>query len=224
MNLLARLLAYLRRPRPTPIAPVPAPVAALPEVHPIPKTPLSPPTAAERQAREPQRALWTEQLLLAEENKALAEGRVPDELPAYIRRLIIRTGFIKADQDTARENDWGAELLRLQMEEQELQATIKFEGWQHGLCKTHGEEIGRKLARHQLEPGMTMEHMVASFGVPATADITPHPTDESVMYVSYGSLSTGSHFELRDNIIARVQLGRAAFPDYVYNEQGIVEE
>lgn len=227
MNLLARLLARLGRSRPASTPPIfTAPATPTPSavVRPTPPAALlAPPTEAERLAREPQRRIWTEQLLIAEEEKARSKGRVPDELPIHLRRLIIRVGFIKADQDVARDNGWGTELLRLQIEEQELQATIKFEGWQHALCTAHGEAIGQKLARHQVEVGMTMQHMVASFGVPAHEDITPHPTDEGVMYVSYGSLATGSHFELRDDIITRVQLGTTTFPEYVYKSSGVME-
>lgn len=220
MKLLTWLLARLRRSRPIPTTAA----HTSPPVSPAPTLPLQPPTEAERLAREPQRQQWIEQLLVAEEDKARAEGRVPDELPADLRRLIIRLGFIKADQEIARENGWGAELLRLQMEEQELQATIKFEGWQHGLITAHGEKIGRKLAQHQVEVGMTLDHMVASFGVPLEGSITPHPTDQAVMYVSYGNLTTGSHFELRDNIITQVHLGTASFPDYVYKSSGLMED
>lgn len=214
MNIFKALWARIRSPRPTSIE---SPIIAAATL-PVPTVPLAPPTEAERLAREPQRQQWVEQLLLAE------EARAKDDLPAGLRRLIIQLGFIKADQDTARANDWGTELLRLQMEEQELLATIKFEGWQHALCVDHGEEIGRKLAKHQVEVGMTMEHMVASFGVPATNGITPHPTDLAVVYVSYGSLSAGSHFELRDNVITQVQLGTGSFPPYVYNDSNLMED
>lgn len=83
------------------------------------------------------------------------------------------------------------------------------------LLTDHGEEIGRKLAQHQFEVGMTLKQLFASYGKPPAGGITYAPEDSDLWCIQYGSEATSSYFEQRDGVITLARLGTPDLPSYV---------
>lgn len=216
MNLLARLLSYIRRPHPTPTPPAgpPTPQAVAPAV--VRPTPppalLAPPTEAEQATRASQQQTYIEQVLAHSETLGMTALR---GLPPTLRRLLLTQSLAQTDLATARAAGWWAEELRLQLEVQQLEAAIQYETWQHALVTDHGEEIGRKLGQHRVEVGMTLKQLFASYGEPPADGITYDPEDPDLWFIQYGSEPTGSYFEQRDGVVTLARLGVPELPSYV---------
>jgi hypothetical protein len=212
MNPLTWLLAKLRR-TPTPSVLTPQ----LPDPIPVPVSPPAPLTEAERAARQQQREQAVEQLLVQEFNQAVQQGRdLTDELPAEILRVVHLLRHNQADQEQARQ--WGrwAELLRLEAEAQALDATSRYQSWRHSLLRGFGHAIGTKLSQHQIEPGMTLDMVLAAFGTPT--QVQDLSADNSNLYsLRYGNVETGSLIELHYGVVAWVRVGTATFPEHVYD-------
>jgi hypothetical protein len=214
MNPLTRLLAKLRRPA-TPSAPTPSPSGPTP-------TPVSPPAPLTEAERAVRAALREQQFLLrlAEDfGQAIEEDRdVSNLLPAELLRLVSQLHHNAADQKQARQ--WGHwdEELRLVTEAHELEAVAKFEFWQHALCEQFGRAIGAKLSQGQIEPGMTLDMVVAVLGEPNQDErgLTVPLSDPTLCILRYGSDATGSVIELRHGVVVWAQLGAVTFADYVY--------
>jgi hypothetical protein len=92
------------------------------------------------------------------------------------------------------------QLIHLKTEEQLLLAAQDEIIWTNKLCALFGETIGSKLANHQIEPGMTREHLLYTYGVPKLEDIT---VEGNRQFWLYGSETTGARFELVDNVVVR---------------------
>jgi len=146
---------------------------------------------------------------------ALAED---DEVPAEQRRRIILYNFNKADQEDAREAGDTAEEMRLILEAQELSGSIQLGTWEHALKKNFGEEIGAKLANHQIEVGMTLLHLTASFGPPPEGGQLINNQNGRIV-LKYGKGEHASYFELDDNhvITYLVLNGGAVLPPELYD-------
>ena len=206
MNLLTWLLARLRRPAapavPSAAAGRPTPPGAL----------LAPPNEAEQATRAAQQQVYIEQVLAQSEALGLTALR---GLPPKLQQLLLTQSLAQADLATAHAGGWWTEELRLQLQVQQLEAAIQYETWQHALMTDHGEEIGRKLAQHQVEVGMTLKQLFASYGQPPAGGITYDPKDPDLWCIQYGSETTGSYFEQRDGIVTLARLGTPELPSYV---------
>ena len=215
MNPLTWLLAKLRRTS-TPSGLIPQPSALTP----VPVTPPALLTEAEREARQQQRNLDFELALVEDFNPALREGRnLADEPPAELLRAMCLLRYNWADQEQARQ--WGqwAEQLRLEVEAQALEAAATYHGWRHSLLQSFGHTIGTKLSQHQIEPGMTLDMVLAAFGTPT--QVQDLSADNPNLYIlRYGSVETGSVIELHYGIVARASVGSVAFPEHVYDWPG----
>ena len=172
---------------------------------------LAPPTEADLLAREAQHQAYIE--LVLPQGHALGLTALQQFPPALQRQLLLQ-GLLLTDVGTAHANGWWQEALRLQVELQRLEADIRYQAWQHGLLVDYGQEVGRKLGQHQVEVGMTLRHVLASYGVPAQGMLLD-AEDTGLMYLNYGSEATGSRFELREGIVTRAVLGRPELPAYV---------
>jgi hypothetical protein len=221
MKLLAWILARLRRPalnsqQASTHTVQPVAVAAaitVPVDRPTPPPALlAPPTEAEQLARAGQQQAYIMEVLAQSEALGLTAVR---GLPQKLQRLLLTQSLAQADLATARAAKWWSEELRLQLEVQQLEAAIQYEAWQHALVTDHGEEIGRKLAQHQVEAGMTLKHLFASYGEPPVGGITYDSEDPDLWFIQYGSAATGSYFEQRDGIITLARLGMPELPNYV---------
>jgi hypothetical protein len=203
MNPFTWLLAKLR-PNPTPSAPTPSPV--------------SPPlTEAERTARQQQREQAFERAMVQDFNQAIRQGRgLSDALPPEALKALHLLRHNQADQELASQwGDW-AEQLRLATEAQALEAAAKYHSWCHSLCRDFGQAIGTKLSQHRIEPGMTLEMVLASFGTPSQVqDVTAG--NPELYTLRYGSPETGSVIELHQGVVTRATVGKVAFPEHVYD-------
>jgi len=212
MNPLTWLLAKLRRPV--------TPSALTSLLTPTPVSLSAPPTEAERSARAEQRE---QQFLLAlaeDFGQAIEQERdVSNLLPAELLRLVSQLRHNAADLLQARQHGHWAEELRLVTEAHELEAVAKFQFWQHALCEQFGRAAGAKLGQGQIEPGMTLDMVVAVLGQPNEdgRGLTVPLDDPTLCILRYGSDATGSVIELRHGIVVRAQLGAVTFADYVYD-------
>jgi hypothetical protein len=216
MNPFTWLLAKLRR---TPVSSglTPPPSALTP----APVSPPAPLTEAEREARQQERNLAFELALVEDFNQAIAQGRnLADELPAELLRAVCLLHHNRADQEQARQ--WGhwAEQLRLMAEAQVLEAAATYHGWCHSLCQRFGHTIGTKLSQHQIEPGMTLDMVLAAFGYPTQVPTTS-ASDPNLYSLRYGSVKTGSLIELHQDIVTRARVGTVTFPEQVYDGPGV---
>ena len=215
MNIVTWLRALLRRPAPTPSASavphalgspsnqVPNHLAARPGA--VPHAVDSPLTEAQRQARV---------------ERLLAKGAQPGsgvtvQLPGPLQRLLVLLVVMEEELASARANGWWAEESRLQLEIQQQRAELDYQVWQQALIKDHGPEVGRKLGQHQVEPGMTLTQLFASYGTPPDGAISYAADDPTHWFVQYGSEATGSYFELRDGVVTVARLGEPTLPAYV---------
>lgn len=143
-------------------------------------------------------------------------GRTIDNPSADMWRTIALLVLNKEDQEIARLEANHAEELRLIMERCELNEALQTQSWFHRLAIRYGDETTHKLIAHQIEPGMTLEHLAASFGVPEPDCI--YETPDGITHISYGDMVTGCHFEAQGDFITVAKLGsKVTFPDYVYN-------
>lgn len=212
MNPLTWLLAKLRRPA-TPSAlpsvPTPSPSA-------LTAPPVSPPTEAERAAHQQQREQDFERAYVQQFSQAMQQGRLLTAQPAELLRAEYLLRHNLADQEQARQQGHWAEQLRLATEAQALEAAAKYHGWRHALCRDFGQAVGTKLSRHQIEPGHTLEMVLAAFGTPTQVqDVTAGNPD--VYTLRYGTPGTGSVIELHQGVVTRATVGTVALPEYVYD-------
>jgi len=225
MNPLTWLLAKLRHPATLsalPSAPTPSPSALTGP----PVSQPAPPTEAERAARAEQRE---QQFLLAlaeDFGQAVEEERdLSGMLPTDLLRLVSQLRYNATDQLQARR--WGhwAEELRLVTEAHELEAVAKFQYWQHALCEQFGRAAGAKLSQGQIEPGMTLDMVVAVLGQPNEGEhgLTVPLDDPTLCILRYGSGTTGSSIELRHGVVVWAQLGAVTFADYVYQLPDVLD-
>jgi hypothetical protein len=208
MNPLTWLLAKLRR-TPTPSALTPGPSGLTP-------SPPAPPTEAERTARQQQREQDFERAYVQQFSQAMQQGHLLTAQPAELLRAVYLLRHNLADQEQARQHGHWAEQLRLATEAQTLEASAQYHGWRHSLCRDFGQVMGTKLSQHQIEPGMTLEMVLAAFGTPTQVqDVTAGNPD--VYTLRYGSPETGSVIELHQGVVTRATVGVVSFPEYVYD-------
>jgi hypothetical protein len=146
------------------------------------------------------------------------------QFPEPLQRLLLTQSLARTDLAHARAMGWWQEELRLQVEVQQLEASIQMLAWHHRLVVDHGDEIGHKLAQHQVEVGMTLKHLFASYGEPPAGGITYDSEDPDLWFIQYGSEATGSYFEQRDGIITLARLGMPELPNYVRDNMREVGE
>jgi hypothetical protein len=215
MNPLTWLLAKLRHPATLsalPTAPTPSPSG--PTLAPV--SPPAPPTDAERAARQQQREQDFERTFMQQFSQAMQQGRPLTTQPAELLRAVHLLCHNQADQEQARQHGHWAEQLRLATEAQTLEAAAQYHSWRHGLCRDFGHAIGTKLSRHQIEPGMTLDMVLAAFGTPCQVqDVTAGNPD--LYTLRYGSPETGSVIELHQGVVTRATVGTVAFPEHVYD-------
>jgi len=215
LNPLTWLLAKLRRPA-TPSA-LPSAQTPSPSVLTgLPVNPPAPPTEAERAARQQQREQAFERAYVQQFSQAMQQGRMHTAQPPELLRALHLLRHNQADQEQASQYGHWAEQLRLATEAQALRAAAEYHGWHHALCRDFGQATGTKLSRHQIEPGMTLEMVLAAFGTPTTVqDVTAGNPD--LYTLRYGSPETGSIIELHQGVVTRATIGTVAFPECVYD-------
>ena len=215
MNPLTWLLTKLRSPA--------TPSALLSILTPSPSaltgprvSPPASPTEAERAARQQQREQDFERAYVQQFSQAIQQGRLLTAQPAELLRAEYLLRHNLADQEHARQHGHWAEQLRLATEAQALEAAAKYHSWRHALCRDFGQVMGTKLSKHQIEPGMTLEMVLAAFGTPTLVqDVTAGNPD--VYTLRYGSPETGSVIELHRGVVTWATVGTLAFPEYVYD-------
>lgn len=80
---------------------------------------------------------------------------------------------------------------------------MQHEHWVAKLCTLFGDDIGTKLANHEIEPGMTEKQLIYTYEVPALEDIGVQ--GNKTIY-RYGSVTRGAYFEVVDKIITQVAI------------------
>ncbi|MGI4735067.1 MAG: hypothetical protein ACRYG7_07805 [Janthinobacterium lividum] len=167
-------------------------------------------TALDRQIRDEARQKYVEDSL------AQSDGAAPEVI-----RTIIALHFNKADQDDARAQSNTTEEMRLITEALEMHAGASWKIWDANLRKHYGEEIAAKLSNHQVEVGMTVAMVGASYGnVPEGGEYRNRENGRTVLV--YGSGEDASYFEFSEEGIVTVAVSRGgwALPDFVYNFPG----
>jgi hypothetical protein len=216
INPLIWLLAKLRHPAALSALPSPS-TPSLSGPTPAPVSPPAPLTEAERTARQQQREQTVESALVQEFNQAIRQGRsLSGALPVEVQRAVHLLRYNQADQEQARQHGHWAEQLRLATEAQALEAAAKYHSWRHSLCRDFGHAIGTKLSRHQIEPGMTLDMVLAAFGYPTQVPVSA-PDNPDLYILRYGSIETGSIIEFHRGVVTRATVGTVAFPEHVYD-------
>jgi hypothetical protein len=215
MNPLTWLLAKLRHPT-TLSAMLSAPTLSPSGLIPVPVSPPAPPTEDERAARQLQREQDFERAFVQEFSQAMQQGHLHTTQPAKLLRAVHLLRHNQADQEQARRHGHWAEQLRLATEAQALEAAAKYHSWRHSLCRDFGQATGTKLSQHQIEPGMTLEMVLAAFGYPTQVPVSA-PDNPDLYILRYGSIETGSIVEFYRGVVTRATVGTVAFPEHVYD-------
>lgn len=98
---------------------------------------------------------------------------------------------------------------------QRAKAELKLRTWQHTLMEHFGPEVGSKLSQHQIEVGMSWEHLVFSYGPPLMEAITLLGKEPTHLAVQYGSKATGSYFEVVADVVTIARLGLPTVPAHL---------
>ena len=101
--------------------------------------------------------------------------------------------------DAEKESD----LLELTLDEHRLRGAHQHQHWVAKLCMLYGDEIGNKLANHDIEIGMTRDHLLYTYGLPEKNDIT---INSNQLIYRYGSEKCGSSFKMVNHVIIETNL------------------
>lgn len=122
---------------------------------------------------------------------------------------------LRVDLAEAQGLGWVADELHLHLEIQRAAAELQLRAWQHTLMERFGPEVGAKLSQHQVEVGMSWEHLVFSYGPPPTGAITLLGKEPTHLAVQYGSKVTGSYFEVIADVVTVARLGVPTMPAHL---------
>lgn len=218
MKLFAWLRALVHRPAPAVTLTCPPPAAPQRAGHSTgPLVPIRPLTPAQREARAQAREPYILAAIATSQQQAQASD-LPNaikQLPAEQFRLNIEQQYLRADVAEAQGMGWVVDELHLQLELLQREAALDLHMWRNALVQRYGPEVGGKLCQHEVEVGMRLEHVGACYGTPPAGAITRLSAQPDHLRIQYGSVATGSYFEIVDGVVTVARLGRPTLPPFV---------
>lgn len=98
-------------------------------------------------------------------------------------------------------NELAAEISRLEV-------AIQYEEWVVSLIQRFGNEVAAVLANQEIDVGMQLAHLYASFGQPDKSEQVG-----DALALTYGNRRTGSYFEANsEGIITRAEIVSPPLP------------
>jgi hypothetical protein len=143
------------------------------------------------------------------------------ELVALTPKLLHRQQeLIKAvEANGKRQTEIAQQKLGIATDLQLIEAQIDFETWAITLKQQFGQEVGEKLIRQEIEPGMSLAHLYMSFGFEFTAGSVGEGESELLTF-TYGNRRTGAYFEVnKAGIITMAEIVAPPLPPVRYSEE-----